>query len=340
MCTAMRISAADKSVVVGRTMEFPILMDAQLTVIPRGIELSSEAPNGETGVSWTTKYGTVGVDAFSDKLPGGNFSYTDGMNEKGLYIGLLYQPGFCVWSATEGKPSSELLTPLHVISYLLTTCENVEEAKVALSAVTVWNFQPPVPVKITGHFGIYDASGACVVAEWDNGTLKLFDNPIGVLTNSPTFDWHLINLRNYINLTPNPEAEVSIAGVTLAPLGIGSGMRGLPGDPTPPARFVRAAALVATAKQQPDGASAENMMLHLINNFDLVDGIAVASIDPPGEDQTLWSTISNLTDHTFSLRTATDVTFRTIELASLDFTGSDILSYDLPSPATFPKWTL
>ncbi len=340
MCTALRICAKDKSVVVGRTMEYPILMDAQLTVIPRGIKLSSEAPNGETGVAWTTKYGTVGVDAFSGKLPGGNFSYTDGMNEKGLYIGSLYHPGFCVWSSSEGKPSSELLAPLHVIAHLLTTCENVEEAKVALEAVTVWDYQAPILGNLVAHFGIYDAAGNCVVAEWDNGTLKLFDNPIGVLTNSPSFDWHLTNLRNYVNLKADPVSGISIAGVALAPLGVGAGMRGLPGDPTPPARFVRAAALVATAKQQPDGASAENMMLHLINNFDLVDGVAVASIDPPGEDQTLWSTISNLTDHTFSLRTATDVTFRTIDLESLDFTGSEIMSYDLPSPATFPEWIL
>ncbi len=209
-----------------------------------------------------------------------------------------------------------------------------------MAAVTVWNYQAPILGNLVAHFGIYDAAGNCVVAEWDNGTLKLFDNPIGVLTNSPSFDWHLTNLRNYVNLKADPVSGISIAGVALAPLGVGAGMRGLPGDPTPPARFVRAAALVATAKQQPDGASAENMMLHLINNFDLVDGIAVASIDPPGEDQTLWSTISNLTDHTFSLRTATDVTFRTIDLESLDFTGSKIMSYDLPSPATFPEWIL
>lgn len=340
MCTAMRISAADKSVVVGRSMEFPILMDAQLTVIPRGIELSSLAPNGETGLTWTTKYGALGVDAFAEKLPGGDFSYTDGMNEKGVYIGLLYHPGFCVWSPSEGKANSELLTPLHVIAYLLTTCSNVAEAKAALQGVTVWNYEPPVPVKLMAHFGIYDSTGASLVAEWDNGALKLFDNPIGVLTNSPNFDWHLTNLRNYVNLKADPGAAVSIAGLSLAPLGMGSGMRGLPGDPTPPARFVRAAALVATAKQQPDSAPAENMMLHLINNFDLVDGISIASLDPPAEDQTLWSTISNLTDHTFSVRTATDVTFRKIDLETLDFTGSKVIAYDLPGPTAFPKWTL
>lgn len=321
-------------------MEFPVLMDAQLSVIPRGIELSSIAPNDEKGVSWTTRYGAVGVDAYPNTIEDGAFSLTDGMNEKGVYIGLLYHPGFCEFSSTEGVPNSELLSPLHFIPYLLTTCASVAEAKEALAKVTVWEYQPAVPIKVMAHFAIHDSTGACLVVEWDKGEMKLFDNPIGVMTNSPNFDWHITNLRNYVNLNPAPEKPFAINGVEIAPLGIGAGMLGVPGDPTPPGRFVRATALVATAKEQPDSASAENMMLHVINNFDLVDGIAVASVDPPSEDQTLWSTISNLADVTYSLRTATDVTFRKIVLSHVDFSGSEIRVIDLPGPATFPEWKI
>ncbi len=321
-------------------MEFPSLMNAQLSVIPRGIELASIAPGNVKGLTWTTKYGTVGIDAFPSEIDGGNFSYTDGMNEKGVYAGLLYHPGFCQFTATEGKAATELLAPLHFIAYILTTCASVAEAKSALSAVTVWDYQPPIPVKLSAHFTIHDSTGACIVVEWDKGEMKTFDNPIGVLTNSPNFDWHLTNLRNYVGLQATHADSVNLEGVELAPLGIGSGMRGLPGDPTPPGRFVRAVALVATAKKQPDSESAENMMLHLINNFDLVDGIAVASAQPPTEDQTLWSTISNLHEKSFSVRMASDVTFRRIMLESVDFDGSQIRNVELPAAASFPEWQI
>lgn len=340
MCTSLRISAKDGSPIIGRTMEFPTLMDAQLTVIPREKALASTAPNNQAGHKWTTQYGVVGIDAFPQVLPGGNFSYTDGMNEKGVYGGLLYHPGFCVLAPGNSAPNEQLLNPLHVIAYVLSTCANVAEVKTALSEVTVWDYTPPIPVPLDVHFRFDDPTGASVVVEWHEGAMRIFDNPIGVMTNSPNFDWHLTNLRNYINLTPLPVTQQTINGVTLAPLGIGTSMRGLPGDPTPPARFVRAVALSATAKQTANAAEGENMMLHLINNFDLPDGVAIAQVDPPTEDQTLWSTISNLREASFSVRTQADSTFRKITMADVDFSAADITEHDLPGASGFPAWTL
>ena len=88
------------------------------------------------------------------------------------------------------------------------------------------------------------------------------------------------------------------------------------------------------------GTAPLDMMLHLINNFDLVDGIAVASAQPPTEDQTLWSTISNLHEKSFSVRMASDVTFRRIMLESVDFDGSQIRNVELPAAASFPEWKI
>ncbi|MDP4825767.1 MAG: linear amide C-N hydrolase [Candidatus Nanopelagicales bacterium] len=340
MCTSLRITATDHSSVIGRTMEFPTLMNAELTVIPRGMPLTSTAPDDAVGRAWTSTYGTVGIDAFPKILPGGNYSYTDGMNEKGLYGGLLYHPGFCEFSTTEGIANDHLVNPLHLIAYVLTTCATVAETRTALADITVWAYQPNIPVTLYAHYRFDDVDGDSIVVEWDHGVMRIFDNPIGVMTNSPNFDWHLTNLRNYINLRAEAVSAVKIGDVELAPLGIGTSMRGLPGDPTPPARFVRAVALSATAKPSPDATGAENMMLHLINNFDLPDGFAQASLDPPLEDQTLWSTISNLAERSFSVRTQADFTFRKIKLSNVDFTGTSIAAHPLPGAADFPEWSL
>ena len=89
------------------------------------------------------------------------------------------------------------------------------------------------------------------------GKLKIFDNPLGVMTNSPAFDWHMTNLRNYIALNPRNVPPVKIEGETFRALGQGSGMLWLPGDFSPPSRFVRAAVFSATAI--PEKVTAESL---------------------------------------------------------------------------------
>ena len=91
------------------------------------------------------------------------------------------------------------------------------------------------------HYVVYDAAGASIAIEPIGGKLKIYDNPLGVMTNSPTFDWHMTNLRNYIALNPRNVPPLKIDGMTFRQFGEGSGMLGLPGDTTPPSRFVRAA---------------------------------------------------------------------------------------------------
>ena len=93
------------------------------------------------------------------------------------------------------------------------------------------------------------------------------------MTDSPGYDWHLLNLRNYANLTPQAARPHSIDGVSLAPFGAGSGMLGLPGDFTPPSRFVRAVAFVNTMIPAKDAADAVNAASVMLNNFDIPKGL-------------------------------------------------------------------
>ena len=90
------------------------------------------------------------------------------------------------------------------------------------------------------HWAITDAAGKQIVVEYVGGSLHVYDAPLGVMTNSPSYDWHLTNLRNYINMRPVAWPDMKISGMVLKPIGMGSGMLGLPGDITPPSRFIRA----------------------------------------------------------------------------------------------------
>src|SRR3546814_9941494 len=97
MCTSCQLQAQDGSVCVARTREFPDMLGARLTVVPRGITLKSASADGD-GVTWTTTYGVVGMDAIGDPQ-----LLTDGMNERGLYAAALYMPGFAEYE----QPSAE-----------------------------------------------------------------------------------------------------------------------------------------------------------------------------------------------------------------------------------------
>jgi choloylglycine hydrolase len=193
-----------------------------------------------------------------------------------------------------------------------------------MSAVTVWpwvvkgfGFAPPA------HIIVHDAGGACAVIEWREGEMVIFDNPIGVATNSPHLDWHLLNLRNYLTLQPENPDTLTVQGVQIPTLGQGSGMRGLPADGSAPSRFVRAVAYVAAMRPVPDAAELEMSALHVLNNFDIPFGTIRADDKPTGDDHTLWSTISNLAGRRYAIRGYDNPTTQVIDLRSTDFTPGD-----------------
>ena len=146
------------------------------------------------------------------------------------------------------------------------------------------------------HYIVYDKSGQSIVIEPINGKLIVHDNPIGVLTNSPSFDWHMTNLRNYIHLTPNNSAPMKLEDIVLSPIRQGSGMMGLPGDFTPPSRFVRAAAFAAAAIPVENANEAVFQAFHFLNQFDIPKGVA-RQVDKNGNlsiATTLWRLLSEV----------------------------------------------
>ena len=312
MCTCVRIQAEDGAVVVGRTMEFGLELESLPAVLPRGMEGVSRGPSAE-GKRWTADHGAVGISAFGDP-----HLLTDGINEAGLYAGDLYMPGFADYPPAEGSDPSTLLAPTDMLAFVLGTCATTAEAREAMAAVSVW----PATVTALGdmtvplHLVVHDASGDSAVFEWRDGEMIAFDNPLGVTTNAPHFDWHELNLRNYATLSAKNPEPVEVAGMRLAPFGQGTGMRGLPADGSPPSRFVRAAAYVATREPVPDGPAAEMEMLHLINDFDIPRGSVVAA--DGSAEWTEWTVIANLADLRYIVGSSADPTPRLIDLKKTD----------------------
>jgi choloylglycine hydrolase len=149
-CTGITIKPKDGSVIFARTLEFAADLKSNVIVVPRGTEYVGTAPGNKPGLRWKTKYGTVGANAFD--LP----VVVDGLNEKGLHVGLFYFPGFAKYQEVKADDLGKALAPWEIGSYLLGTCPDLKEAVAVAKSVLVgevvqkdMGFVPPVHLIVT-----------------------------------------------------------------------------------------------------------------------------------------------------------------------------------------------
>ena len=319
-CTGITIKPKDGSIIFARTLEFAVDLKSNIIVVPRGKEYIGTAPGDKPGLRWKTKYGIVGFNAFDMPVT------VDGLNEKGLHVGLFYFPGFAKYQEVKAEDVGKALAPWELGSFLLGTCSDVKEAVAAAKSVRVgevvqkdMGFVPPV------HFIVTDASGGSVVLEHVGGELKIHANPLGVMSNSPTFDWHMTNLSNYVNMTVNNVQKIDLAGKEIKGLGQGSGMLGLPGDFTPPSRFVRAVAFSKSALPVETAREGVLQAFHILNQFDIPKG-AARGIEHGKEvaDYTLWTSAADLKNLRYYFRTFDNSRIRMVDLKAVDFDAKEI----------------
>lgn len=297
-CTAVDLKAADGSVVAGRTMEWAFDMKWTLVSQPAGTELMLAAPaaTGLPAKSFTTRYAVVGISA--GIIPG--VTLVDGQNAEGLSMSANFLPGFTEYQ-TISKQDTQYQSVLTFGSWALGGFANVAELREALGTMKVWadDSLPTGPTPATLHFVFVDRSGAGIVVEYVGGEVKIYDNAAHVLTNAPTYDWHLTNLRNYLSLSNLAVTSRQVGSSNVTEIGQGGGLIGLPGDYTPPSRFVRASALryYATAPKNID--EAVQVTGHILNNVDIPVGVAQfrQKDGTLGSDYTQWVVLKDLTNN-------------------------------------------
>jgi len=170
---------------------------SRLAVIPRGYKYTTHMPDGKSGLSWQSIYGVVGIDAVGKDI------IVEGMNEKGLTVGLFYHPGFAEYQDYDPAQAAQSLGPTDVGQYLLTNYATVDEVRSALAKVRVVPVvEPALGFATPVHFIVTEPSVKAIVIEYLKGEMRIFDAPLGVITNAPSYDWHETNLRNNINLSP------------------------------------------------------------------------------------------------------------------------------------------
>lgn len=335
MCTNFKVPIAeDGTVVVGRSLDYPADMDFDLCVIPRGLRLDALGSDGHVGRSWTAQHGVVGISAHSSATV-----IVDGMNTEGLSVHLLYMVGG-FFHAAEFKGDGSDVSQLDLATYLLTTCASIDEVQESLTSINIWASSADLPFTPPIHVLVHDTRGSAAI-EFQPSGVVLVENPTSVGTNSPYLDWHLLNLHNYVGFSnENPKAQrvrPRVGGMNIKPLGVGWGMRGIPGDYTGPSRFVRAIALTTLAETPRDSREAEMLALHILNTFDVPPGV----VKEPGPDHemvnevTYADTIANLTGQRYAYRALDDPTVYVVDLAATDFEGTQARFLELSAAGEF-----
>ena len=165
------------------------------------------------------------------------------------------------------------------------------------------------------HFFIQDKSGKSIAVEPVDGTLKVHDAPLGIMTNAPTYDWHMTNLQNYINLSVKDVEGAKLGPVTLPAFGSGSGLHGIPGDFTPPSRFVRAAIYGQSAAPNDTAEDAVLSLFHILNQFDIPKGsVQSSAVGGTVDEITEWTSVADLKNLRWYFRTFADQSIRMVDL--------------------------
>ena len=296
-------------------MEFGQDLQSNLRSSPRGRLFTTTTPNNKPGLSWKSQYGYLYVDGFNIDAS------FDGMNEKGLTFEYLYLPGETQYqSIPEGKEAQAI--PYSIFGdWVLGNFATIEEVKQALQQVYVSTQIIPQlgNAVLPAHASIYDASGKGIVVEFYNNKINVYDN-IGVMTNSPKYDWQITNLRNYINLSATNPNTITQDGIAYTVTGQGSGAVGLPGDASPPSRFVKIAFMVANVYAGQNSSDLINLAEHIINNVDLPSGYVRSLNNGAVEtDTTQWVVFKDITHKIMYFRTYNDMTLRSVDMGKIDF---------------------
>ncbi|WP_296783690.1 choloylglycine hydrolase [uncultured Methanobrevibacter sp.] len=319
MCTASNYITDNHY--FGRNFDYEISYNERVTVTPRNYELKFRKID-----DIKTHYAIIGIAAGIDEYP----LYYDACNEKGLAIAGLNFAGNAVYREFEEDMVN--ITPFELIPYLLGTCSSVSEAREALGKINLVNinFADELPLSPL-HWMISDEVEAIVVEPLADG-LKVYDNPVGVLTNNPPFDKQLFYLNNYRGLSnKNPE---NTFGVDLEEYSRGMGAIGLPGDLSSASRFAKVAFTRANSYSDNDEASSVGQFFHILGSVEQQNGCTFID-DPDLYEYTIYTSCYNTNKAILYYRTYHNSQITAVDLYRENLDSSELINYLLINEEQF-----
>ena len=317
MCTALNISSKEGKYFFGRNMDLAYTFNQEVIMMPRSYEFKDIV----SGNIITNNRAILGMGTIIDNHP----TIADGMNENGLAAAGLNFAGYAFFEKELSKEKTNV-TPYDFIQWILSNHDTVDEVKKSIENIELVdipiNEKTPCP---TLHWMVSDKSGKSIVIEKTKEKFAFYDNTVGVMTNNPTFDWHLTNLNEYMFITPNNPKNTEWSNQELAPLGIGAGTLGIPGDFASVSRFVRIAYIRANMPEINNDINSVTQFFHMLDYVKMVKGGVIT--DEGLEDLTLYSSCMNLEDCIYYYKNYDNNRINAIDIKKEKLEGKDLIVY-------------
>lgn len=311
MCTSILLNG--KNPIFGRNMDLYYQIELSVVIMPRNHEIKFRSAG-----DMKSHYAMIGMGMVKDDYP----LFYEAVNEYGLGCAGLDFPGNAYYTDVM-DPEKKNISPFELIPFILSSCKSVAEAVALLEKthITALDFSPDMPLSPM-HWHIADSSGSFVFEVTKRGQI-IYDNPIGVMTNNPSFDFHLSNLSQYMNLTAeNPLSSFLEKGIR--PFSFGQGAFGLPGDFSSASRFIKAAFLVSNSDFEENDIS---QFFHILDSVAMVKG---SVLTPDGNyDMTVYSCGVDLKKGIYYYKTFGNSRIQALSMKNVPLDGRELCVFSV-----------
>lgn len=314
MCTAATYKTKD--FYFGRTLDYEFSYGDEVTITPRNYPFHFR----EKG-DIKSHYAIIGMAHVIDNYP----LYYDAINEKGLGIaGLNFVGNAFYREKIEGKDN---IAQFELIPWILSQCTTVKEAKELINKINLLNvsFNENLPLAQL-HWIISDNTESITVESVKEG-IKVYENPVGVLTNNPTFDKQLFNLNNYMHLRTDSPENTFAPNLSLDQYSRGMGAIGLPGDLSSQSRFVRVAFTKMNSISKESEKESVSQFFHILNSVDQQRGCC--KLDDDKYEITIYTSCCNTNKGIYYYTTYDNHQITAIDMNKENLDGDELVKYPL-----------
>lgn len=314
MCTA--ITYKTKDFYFGRTLDYEISYGDEVTITPRNYEF-----NFRHKQNIKNHYAIIGMAYVTENYP----LYYEAVNEKGLGIAGLNFVGNAQYNKKiEGKDN---ITQFEFIPWILSQSTTVKEAKKLIEKINLLDepFSTNLPLAQL-HWIISDSIESITVEAVKDG-IKIYENPVGVLTNNPTFDKQMFELNNYMNLSTKSPKNTFAKSLDLDKYSRGMGAIGLPGDLSSQSRFIRAAFVKMNSVSKEEEKESVSQFFHILNSVEQQRGCC--ELDDGIFEITIYTSCCNASKGIYYYTTYDNHQITAIDMHKENLNSENLIRYPL-----------
>ena len=314
MCTAINFKTKDHY--FGRNLDLECSYQETVTITPRHYPFFFHKMG-----QMVTHYAMIGMAYVVEGYP----LYYDATNEKGVSIaGLRFAGNAFYPEEIEGK---ENVAPFELIPWILSQCANMIEVKQLLYGLNLVNLPFSKELPLTPLHWMVSYKEESIVIESTKDGLKVYENPVGVLTNNPSFELQLWNLSNYMGLTKEAQQNRFSEKMILEEYSRGMGAIGLPGDLSSASRFVRAAFVLQNSVSGESEEESIGQFFHILSSVEQQRGCV--KLEEEKYEISVYSSCCNTDKGIYYYVTYGNRQIMAVDMWKEDVEGKTVISYPL-----------